>query len=204
MTDLLELPALGVEEFRAATIDDISTARREITVIAVPYDEDADIVEVGRRYTESFARTAFAGVQRRITGRSKVTVNFQHDRNKVIGKVVSLEPNHRDGLHATMRLTRGLPVADETLALAADDVLGASISFSPLGPDGDEWSDDGARRRVHRAYLHHIALVDEPAYEGGIVTSVRRAELDVVSATPWLDEQRARRRREHYASLLTP
>src|SRR5262245_52413880 len=86
-------------EYRAATVADVSTSRREVTVVAVPYDEDADIWEPGCHYVESFDRKAFAGVQRRTR---KVTVNREHDARQLVGKVVALEPSHPDGLHATM------------------------------------------------------------------------------------------------------
>ncbi len=199
-------------EWRSATVAEVSTSRREISVVAVPYDEDADIWEHARHYVESFARTAFAGVQRRLGGRRKVTVNREHDAARTIGKVLTLEPNHADGLHATMRLTKGTALADETLALAADDVLGASISFSPM-VDGEEWSDDGQRRRITRAYLHHIALVPEPAYEGAGVLAVRHLgspppapspAVVVGSSTPWLDKILAQRAASRYGLHLTP
>ena len=193
----------GPELYRAATIADVTRSRREISVIAVPYDEETVIREPLRTYVESFAPTAFTGVQRRITGRSKVTVNREHDPARTVGKVAALEPNHRDGLHATLRLTRDHPLADETLALAADDVLSASISFSPM-VDGAEWSDDGQRCRISRAYLRHIALVAEPAYEGATILAVRNAAAVVVSATPWLDAVRAQRFAAQYGVDLTP
>jgi HK97 family phage prohead protease len=190
--------------YRAATIAEVTPSRREIAVIAVPYNEDAVIHEPGRIFVESFDPKAFAGVQRRITGRSKVTVNREHDAARTVGKVIALEPNHRDGLHATLRLTKGTALADETLTLAADDVLGASVSFSPM-VDGTEWSPDRSRCRVTRAYLHHIALVPEPAYEGATVVAVRHdGAIVAVSATPWLDRVRAERFAARYGVELTP
>ena len=192
----------GPELYRAATIADVTKSRREISVVAVPYDEETVIHDRTPPYVESFAPSAFTGVQRRITGRSKVTVNREHDPARTVGKVAALEPNHRDGLHATLRLTRDHPLADETLALALDDVLSASISFSPM-VNGAEWSDDASRVRISRAYLRHIALVAEPAYEGATILAVRSAGV-VVSATPWLDRVRAQRFAAQYGVHLTP
>lgn len=197
---------LGAYCYRAAAaVELLPGEHREISVVAVPYDEPADIQEATRHYVETIDPKAFVGVERRISGRSKVTVNREHDPARTVGKVIRLDPHGKHGLAAVLRLTRGLALADETLALAADDVLSASVCFSTMA-GGEQWSSDRTTKRVTRAYLHHIALVPEPAYQGAVVTSVRSADQAAVdvSVTPWLDEMRAQRLAAHYGVLLTP
>lgn len=198
---------LGAYCYRAAAaVEVVGKDRREISVVAVPYDEPADIREATRRYIEIIDKGAFEGVQHRITGRSRVTVNREHDPTRTIGKVTELNPRNTHGLTAVLKLTPDLPLAEETLALARDDVLSASVCFSTM-VNGEHWNDDRTEKRVTRAYLHHIALVPEPAYQGAVVTAVRSAghlAVDDVSSTPWLDQMRAQRLAVRYGVVLTP
>ena len=99
------------------------------------------------RYIESFDRHAFDGIQTRT---NRIPVNRDHDPARLVGKVAAFHPNDRAGLVAELRMTPGVPLADETLAFARDDVLGASISFG-VKPDGVVWSDRGRRRRIVKA-----------------------------------------------------
>ena len=64
---------------------------------------------------------------------------------------------------------------DDVLELAADDLLGASVGFAPY-PGGEEYSPDRTRRRITKAFLAHIAMVGEPAYQGAKVLAVRAAD----------------------------
>jgi HK97 family phage prohead protease len=168
-----------------------SVSKRTVTVVAVPYDEDADIVEPdGREYVESFDRKAFDGLQ---TRSGKVSVNRDHDVLRPIGVAVHLYPNRPKGLVAELRLTPNVAAADEALALAAEDLLGASISFGvPAG--GVEWSQRGRHRKILKAMLDHIALTAVPTYAGATVLDVRQRSLAVSSATPRLDAIVAERR----------
>lgn len=192
-------------EFRAAAVADVNYVQRRIDVLAVPYDVEAEIWDQRHGdYRESFAPNAFNGAQRRLSGRDRITVNRDHDDRRLIGKVLALHPARKDGLVAELRMTQNLPLADETLSLAADDVLGASISFSPM-PGGEQWSPDRRSRRVTKARLHHIALVPEPAYADAAVLSVRadmlnNTQLDraPASGTPWLDQIRLDRLAARY------
>jgi phage head maturation protease len=64
------------------------------------------------------------------------------------------------------------------------------------------WSDNRTRRRIARAWLGHIALVPDPAYEDANVLDVRNESGDVAvldgSATPRLDEVLARLAEQGY------
>ena len=74
-------------------------------------------------------------------------------------------------------------LGDETLALADEDCLGASVGFAVAG-GGQELDRVNRRRRIKKAFLDHLAFVPDPAYSGAGVLSVRSAP----SATPNLDE----------------
>ena len=180
MTDI-DLPEYWRSSGRVADV-----SKRVITVIAVPYDEDTEINEPdGRQYVESFDRKAFDGITTRT---NRIPVNRDHDGGRLVGKVLAFHPTRREGLVAELRMTPDVPLADETLAFARDDVLGASISFG-AAPTDIEWFDQGRRRRVMRARLNHIALTPEPAYAGAAVLDVRHRPVVVgdPSATPLLD-----------------
>ncbi len=51
-----------------------------------------------------------------------------------------------------------------TLNYYADGILDASIGFAPF-PGGEHYTENRSRPRITKAYLGHIALVGEPAYD---------------------------------------
>ena len=174
------LPDGMIAEWRSGgTVADVT--KRVITVVAVPYDEDAECCDPsGREYVESFDRHAFRGIEKRT---NRIPVNRDHDNRRLVGKVAVFHPNRREGLVSELRMSPDVPLADETLALARDDVLSASISFG-VKDDGVVWSDRGRRRRVVTAFLEHIALVPDPAYAGATVLDVRhRGDVAPTPAT---------------------
>ena len=71
----------------------------------------------------------------------------------------------------------------ETLSLASEDCLGASVGFAVNG-SGQELDRRSKTRRIKRALLDHLAFVPDPAYAGAGVLSVR----SVSPVTPALDE----------------
>ena len=201
------LPGGLVAEWRYnGTVSAVS--KRTITVVAVPYDEEAPVVEAdGREYVESFSRHSFDGVQTRA---GKIPVNRDHDVWHPIGSAVKLYPKRHDGLVADLRMSGPeVPGTDEALALAGDGLLGASISFG-VAPDDIEWFDRGGRRRILKAMLDHIALTAMPAFAGATVLDVRHrnpvpaGEADhpvpATSATPRLDAIMAQRRLDELRS----
>jgi phage head maturation protease len=95
-----------------------------------------------------------------------------------------------------LRISR-TPLGDETLELADDGVLDASIGFAPM-VDGVRWNTRTART-ITRAFLHHIALVPYPAYKGANVLAVRADRATVTgTATPLLDRILAERLAAQY------
>lgn len=186
MTDV-ELPA-GMEWAQRAggEVDAVSYPKRIVTLVAVPYEVDAEIVEEdGSEFVERFARGAFDGIQPR-TGH--IHANRDHDRTRPVGRADKLYPGRREGLVADIKISR-TDLGDETLALADDGVLHSSIKFGAYPADID-YGDRGRRRTVKRAFLDHIAFVTEPAYATASVLQVRSRHPSsrLATSTPLLDE----------------
>ena len=93
-------------------------------------------------------------------------------------------PSRKEGLVGAARIAQ-TPLGDETLALADEDCLGASVGFAVLG-SGMELDRRIRKRRIKKALMDHLAFVPDPAYVGAGVLSVRG--LAVPAATPALDE----------------
>lgn len=152
--------------------------KRIITVIAVPYDEPTQVAIDGQLWTETFDRSAF----RSHSAAETVRVNRDHRASNVVGKVVGVNPSDSRGLITELRIAR-TKLGDETLALADDDCLSASIGFQ-IRPDGEIRNSRARTRRVTRARLDHIALTADPAYVGARVLSVRnQGDPDIDIAT---------------------
>jgi HK97 family phage prohead protease len=173
--------------FRSATPEDVRFERREIDVLAVPYDTPTSVQDYdGSHYVETIAPGAFAGIATRA---NRIKVLRDHRPERAIGKCLRIDADRADGLHATMHITR-TPLGDETLALAADGVLDVSIGFSPRG---DAWSTDRSKVTRTSCWLHEVSFVPMPAYETATVLAVRQQPAAVEmaaarSATPRLDE----------------
>lgn len=189
-----------VIEYRAAQTLDVHYPERVIELIAVPYDEPADVIIRGRPVRETVAPGAFAGVA------GNVSVNRAHDVERPLGKVIAFHPGDPRGLRTELRITPRLAEGDDVLALAADGLLSPSVGFSIL-PGGEQWSADRRSRRVTKARLVHIGLTGDPAYSGAKVLDVR-AQGPLVDAgprtpTPNLDRLRLELAAER-AGLVVP
>lgn len=144
---------------------DVDKVGRTIRLIAVPYEAPTQVVFRGQMWSEVFSRGAFDDI-----GGRNVRVNRGHDRGRTVGRVVAFDTTDHRGLVADLRIAR-TALGDETLALAAEDCLSASIGFSV--PAGGEQLDYRSRaRRVNRAILDHVALVEDPAYTGAAILGV--------------------------------
>ena len=111
---------------------------------------------------------AYDGIERRA---NRIRVNRDHDVTRTVGRAVSFSPGRSEGLVAKLRIAN-TPLGDETLTLADDGVLDASAGYLPM-PGGEKWLTRSSVR-ILKAWLGHIALVPEPAYEGARVLSVRQ------------------------------
>ena len=199
MTDTDIADATRLEYRHAAGgLLDVRFKDRIIDLIVLPYNEPTPVLDrrSGRMVTETIEAGSFDGVERRA---NRVKVNRAHDVEQVLGRAVALHPGDHRGLRAELRISR-TAAGDEALELAADGALDASAGFRPM-PGGEHWAQDRRSRRISRAYLGHIALVGEPAYEGAQVLAVRTAAAKGMpaparTATPNLDrlalEARAR------------
>jgi HK97 family phage prohead protease len=155
-----------------ATADlEVRSDGRTLEGTAITYGEEAHIVEFGQRYTEVFARGAFAGIEP-----GTIALTAKHPRTDAelpIG--VTVEFNDEP-----LRLRGAWHVSDtelgnEILALATDRVpLGLSVGFIEVA-GGSRWNRARTRVERLRAALDHIAVVRSPAYAGARVTGVRTA-----------------------------
>jgi phage head maturation protease len=178
-------------EFRSTGDLSVDWVERMITLVAMPYDEDAVAVVRGRVVIESCAPGAFDGVERRA---NRVKVNRDHDYQRTVGRAVGLHPSRTEGLVTELRIAK-TALGDETLALADDHSLEASVGFSVM-PGGERWLEGRNRRRLERLFVDHIAMVPEGAYNAQVIdvrAATTTALVDLV-ATPSLDEFLAWRR----------
>jgi len=174
-------------EVRTATVENVDHQERIITVIAAPYEQPAVVEYRGELWSEIFSRTAWNSV---IEGAPhRVRVNREHNPNLVCGKAVCFYPDRQEGLVADLRIAK-TDLGNDALALAEENCLSASVGFGAL-PKDQRLDRRTMTRRIDRAYLDHIALVQSPAYVGAEVLSVREAPLLVPlpsrAPTPDLD-----------------
>lgn len=155
--------------------------------LAVPYDRETEVSDDGgaTTYLEAFTYGAFA--RDVVKGGRWVNLFVGHtgdDGDRFLGRAVSLQ-EERDGLHASVRLDRGHPLAE---AARSGELTGWSVSAHVYRSRSVQ-RDDG-RRIVYREVcgLSHIAATAQPQYAGAGVSVARDHELIVSpSATPGRD-----------------
>lgn len=157
-------------EFRESSVADVNRAQRRIEVIAVPYNEEGLVEYRGELWRESFDPGAFVGIETR-SDPKKVLANIEHDRRRTIGKVINWWPSRPEGLVAEVKVAK-TPLGDETLALAEEDVVSASIGFAARGRD-QQFDRRAMTRRILRAFADHLAFTTVPTYAGASVLNVR-------------------------------
>jgi HK97 family phage prohead protease len=174
-----------------SVIADVNKRQRLIDLIVVPWDQEApDALWRGEVWRETFQRGAFDGIQDHA---GRVPVNRQHVKDNVVGRAVTLDPSSQDGLIGRVKIA-ATERGEETLELAADEMLHPSGGFYIKSPADHILNRRMMTRRVVRAFLDHIALVDTPAYVGARVLAVREAPSGLTVAesplppTPALDD----------------
>lgn len=178
-----------LETRNAVNVTGVDTKERVIEVIAVPYEQEAVVPYRGELWKESFVRGAFDGIESRS---QPIMVNREHTRGDTVGKVVQWWPERAEGLVAEVRVARTAR-GDETLALAEDGMIRASIGFGVRLRD-QILDRSKMTRRVLKAFVDHLGLVEDPAYSGAEVLSVRAEEnvyaaaLPPIEARPAVDE----------------
>lgn len=167
---------------RSSTVTDVDTRLRLVDLIAVPYDEEIDIMWRGEEWRESFARSAFDGIEDHA---GRVRVNREHVKGDTVGKVVSFTTDDPIGLLARVKIAQ-TPRGDDTLALAEENMIGASVGYMVKQPADVQLNRRTRTRRVLRAFLDHLSMVESPAYVGANVLAVRDMDpvLEVLSPLP--------------------
>lgn len=174
---------------RAAVVAEINKPRYLIDVLAVPWDEPAQVFWRGDLWTEVFHRGAFANVQERI---GRIRVNREHTKGATVGKIVALDPNAEEGLTAQVKIVES-PVGDEVMALASQDMTSVSIGYRANKPSDVILDKRAKKRDVYGAFLDHLSFVEDPTWDRAQVLSVREGPNGLVAAegplpqTPALD-----------------
>lgn len=173
-----------------SVISDVNQRQRLIDLIAVPWDQEGEVPWRGEIWRESFQRGAFDGIEDHA---GRIRVNREHTKGDTVGRAVSLDPSHVDGLLARLKIAN-TPRGDDTLELAADDMVSASIGYFTKSPADVSLNRRTLTRRVLRAFLDHLALVESPVYSGARVLAVREDQSGLtvddspLYAAPALDD----------------
>jgi len=184
--------AVGDWYCRSTTFSDVRFKDRLITVAAAPYNSPSDITfdrsgDGTGDWTEIFSPGLFAGVE---AAPHRIRVNREHDVNRTVGKVAGFIDTP-EALVTQVKIAR-TPLGDETLTLADEECLSASVCFG-VPPGGHRLERSARTRRINRAIMRHLSFVEDPAYKAAQVLSVR-SDLqafvgDDVSPTPILDAE---------------
>lgn len=173
-----------------SVIADVNQRQRLIDLIAVPWDQEGEVPWRGDIWRESFQRGAFDGIE---SHAGRIRVNREHKKGDTVGKAVSLDPSHSDGLLARLKIA-ATPRGDDTLELAADDALSASIGYYTKTSTDVVLNRRALTRRVVRAFLDHLAMVESPTFVGARVLAVREDQSGLATveeplfAAPALDD----------------
>lgn len=164
-------------EYRSASVGEVRFKDRIISVICAPYEQPAVVPFAGGIWEEIYQRGAFESAQE---APHRIRANREHDRARTLGKVERFV-DVPDGLVSEVRIAK-TPLGDETLTLADEDCLGASLCFGvPQG--GQKLDRINKVRRIVKGFMRHVAFVEDPAYKGAQILSVRHDE------TPDYDER---------------
>lgn len=178
--------------YRSSELSDVDFAQRIIEVIAVPWDEETVVFWRGEPWAEVFRRGAFDGLEKHP---ARVRVNREHQKGDTIGKLIEVDTAHPAGLFARLKVAR-TPRGDETLALARDDMISASIGYRASKPSDVRLHKNRSPklREVLNGFLDHLGMVESPAFAGAQVLAAydkesRHAEAEGPSLleTPALD-----------------
>lgn len=180
---------------RDAQLVGVSFPERTIELIVMPYDTPALVPWDDRMVKETIARGAFDGIERRA---NRIRVNRDHQLERTVGRALAFHPTRDEGLVADLKIAN-TDLGNETLELAADGCLDASAGFLPFD-GGMRWEGPNAYT-VTKAWLGHVALTPQPAYEDAKVLAVRHQVLQP-SSTPNLDAWRDLLAADRAASLL--
>lgn len=166
-----------------ATLADVDVRQRLIDVIAVPWEQETEILWRGEPWREVFSRGAFDGLE---NSAGRVRVNREHTKGDTIGKVVSADPRDPRGLILRTKIAK-TPRGDETLALAEEDMISGSVGYFVKQPSDVALDKRIRLRRVNRGFLEHFSFVESPAYTGAQVLAVREESRRLPAETPLIE-----------------
>ena len=169
-------------ETREAKLTDVNVEKREIEVVTIPYNREAVVEYRGELWHELVEPGAFEGIQSRP---NRIKAVRDHDKTRLVGRAISHDTGREDGLVSVTKIAK-TELGDETLELARDDMLDVSAGFAVPG-SGQVLERSTQKRRIHRAYLDHIAFVADGAYEDARILSVRKDHERKASDLPKLD-----------------
>lgn len=155
---------------RSFEIRATDTQKREVSGIAVPYNEAYDM---GNGKMERFQAGAVD---------TNAHVKLFRDHNEIIGVVTEMR-DAADGLHITAKISE-TTLGNETLALVNDGAIRSfSVGFIPL-----ENKIDGNTTIRTKVDLKEVSLVPFPAYDNAAVLAVReetnQEEISMENTTP--------------------
>ena len=165
-----------------AAIADIDVRKREIDLVAVPWDEEAQVEWRGDMWREVFRRGAFDGLEDHI---ERVRVNREHVIGHTVGRLIWADPKAEAGLIVRAKIARS-ERGEDTLALAEDDAISASVGYRIKLPSDIGLTHRDRLREVFRAILDHLGMVESPTWASAKVLAVRE-QSEMVESTP-IDE----------------
>jgi phage head maturation protease len=178
------------ERSGAVVSDDVNFKDRIIEVIAVPWDQKAEVRWRDETWGEVFERSAF---DEAVQGSVRIPVNREHQRGYTVGRIVNMDSGNVQGLLASVKVAR-TPRGDDTLQLASEGMLGASIGYFIRKASDVALDRSAMLRRVKRAFLDHLSMVESPAFAGAETVAVHDVSTPHPAAgtqplvTPSLDE----------------
>ena len=173
------------------TVTDVDRRLRIIDMIAVPWDQTAEVFWRGDIWSEVFRLGAFDGIEARA---GDIRANREHVKGNTVGKLVEFESRHVDGLRTFLKVAKG-PKGDEVLDLAEDDMISPSVGYRAQKPSDVRLDKQAMSREVLNAFLDHLGMVEDPAFKGARVLAVRGEPSGLTDTdegplpvTPLLDE----------------
>lgn len=192
MTDFINRKAptapIEIVQREIATDFDVRSARREIEGVAVPYGVAESVSDDGEHWYEEGWRLGVFARMCMPANTGRVRLNFTHDESDKftwVGRTKSLRES-AEGLIGLWHVDE-TPFGDTALYKAATGQMpGLSVSAGVLR----NVREGGVVWRA-LANLRHVALVEQGAFRGALVTSVRqrqrpaREPVEVGSVERW-------------------
>jgi HK97 family phage prohead protease len=152
--------------------------RHVLEGICVPYGA---VTTKAGPVPEQFAAGAFAEL---VASRAPVKLtDYNHSRTRIsVGRSASFE-ERAAGLWGRFQINR-TPEGESAFQNLSEGVYGGlSIGFLPVREE-----QRGGVRTITQARLHHVSLVEEPAYDDAVLLSLRGQSADPIEPWRWIYE----------------